>query len=224
MAVVNNNLSSIVGFQLTNSFRDENPQFVKFLESYYQFLESIQLHFETVTGTFVEGEIITGGTSGATAKILSIDTSETIGSGTFIYASQTNNVIFSKMETITGANGASATLHHYRRNPLNAVKMVFDWDDISSPNNDMIYNFRHELFENFPENLQIDKSLFVKHIKELYLEKGDERSYQTLFRMAYGTENLEFYYPKTDILKPSHGQFIRNVTLQVSQTSENYNF
>ena len=224
MAVVNNNLSSIVGFQFTDSFRNENPQFVKFIQSYYQFLESIQLHFESVTGTFIEGEIVTGVSSGATAKIMSIDTSETIGSGTFVYVSQTNNVIFKKMETINGANGASGMLHHYRRNPLNAVKMVFDWDNINSPNNDMIYNFRHELFENFPEDLQIDKSLFVKHIKELYLEKGDERSYQTLFRMAYGTENLEFYYPKTDIIKPSHGQWIRNVTLQVSQTAENYNF
>ena len=224
MAVVNNNLSSIVGFQLTNSFRNENPQFVKFLESYYQFLESIQLHFETINGVFTEGETVTGATSGATAKILSIDTSETLGSGTFLYVSQTNNVIFQKMENVFGETGGNGTLHHYRRNPLNAVKMVFDWDDINSPNNDMIYNFRHELFENFPENLQIDKSLFVKHIKELYLEKGDERSYQTLFRMAYGTENLEFYYPKTDILKPSHGQWIRNVTLQVSQTAENYNF
>ena len=73
MAVVNNNLSSIVGFQLTNSFRNENPQFVKFLESYYQFLESIQLHFETSNGVFTEGETVTGATSGATAKILSID-------------------------------------------------------------------------------------------------------------------------------------------------------
>ncbi len=224
MAVVNNNLSSIVGFQLTNSFRNENPQFVKFLESYYQFLESIQLHFETSNGVFTEGETVTGSTSGATAKILSIDTSETLGSGTFLYVSQTNNVIFQKMENVIGETGGNGTLHHYRRNPLNAVKMVFDWDDINSPNNDMIYNFRHELFENFPEDLQIDKSLFVKHIKELYLEKGDERSYQTLFRMAYGTENLEFYYPKTDILKPSHGQWIRNVTLQVTQTPENYNF
>ena len=193
MAVVNNSLSSIVGFQLTNSFRNENPQFVKFLESYYLFLESIQLHFETSNGVFTEGETVTGSTSGATAKILSIDTSETLGSGTFLYVSQTNNVIFQKMENVFGETGGNGTLHHYRRNPLNAVKMVFDWDDINSPNNDMIYNFRHELFENFPEDLQIDKSLFVKHIKELYLEKGDERSYQTLFRMAYGTENLEFY-------------------------------
>ena len=150
MAVVNNDLSSIVGFQFTDSFRNENPQFVKFIQSYYQFLESIQLHFESVTGTFIEGEIVTGVSSGATAKIMSIDTSETIGSGTFVYVSQTNNVIFKKMETINGANGASGMLHHYRRNPLNAVKMVFDWDNINSPNNDMIYNFRHELFENFP--------------------------------------------------------------------------
>ena len=143
MAVVNNNLSSIVGFQLTNSFRNENPQFVKFLESYYQFLESIQLHFETSNGVFTEGETVTGSTSGATAKILSIDTSETLGSGTFLYVSQTNNVIFQKMENVIGETGGNGTLHHYRRNPLNAVKMVFDWDDINSPNNDMIYNFRH---------------------------------------------------------------------------------
>ena len=113
MAVVNNNLSSIVGFQLTNSFRNENPQFVKFLESYYQFLEYIQLHFETSNGVFTEGETVTGATSGATAKILSIDTSETLGSGTFLYVSQTNNVIFQKMENVSGETGGNGTFSRF---------------------------------------------------------------------------------------------------------------
>ena len=121
----------LIQSQLPSHFLEQYPQFVKFLESYYQFLESIQLHFETSNGVFTEGETVTGSTSGATAKILSIDTSETLGSGTFLYVSQTNNVIFQKMENVIGETGGNGTLHHYRRNTLNAVKMVFDWDDIN---------------------------------------------------------------------------------------------
>ncbi len=63
---IGNHLSSVIDFHIPEALRDENPQFVKFLKSYYQFLESIQLCSTDVTGTFVEGTVLTGTTSKAT--------------------------------------------------------------------------------------------------------------------------------------------------------------
>ena len=224
MATVNNNLSCIVENQLPVSFRNENPMFVQFLKSYYQFLESIQVHLSANTGAFSEGEVITSDTNSATAKILSIDTSTNLGTGVYLYVSQTNNVIFEAGETITGDSGAIGTIHHYRRNPLNASKVALDWSEFPSPNNDLFYNFRYEFFENWPEDLDIDKKIFASKIKEVYMEKGDERSYQTLFRAAFSTESVDFYYPKVDMLKPSHGAWIRNITLHVNDEFANREF
>ena len=65
---IGNHLSSVIDFHVPEVLRDENPQFVKFLKSYYQFLESIQLCSTDVTGTFVEGTVLTGTTSKATGK------------------------------------------------------------------------------------------------------------------------------------------------------------
>jgi len=127
--------TSIVENQLPVSFRNENPMFVQFLKSYYQFLESIQVHLSANTGAFSEGEVITSDTNSATAKILSIDTSTNLGTGVYLYVSQTNNVIFEAGETITGDSGAIGTIHHYRRNPLNASKVALDWSEFPSPNN-----------------------------------------------------------------------------------------
>lgn len=226
---IGNHLSSVIDFHIPEALRDENPQFVKFLKSYYQFLESIQLCSNTSTGTFVEGTVLTGETSKATGKILSVDTSKEFGEGVYVYVHPTNGVHFDVGETISTSTG-SAILNHFRRNPLNARDSTWDWSDVNSPNNEYIYNYRHELFENFPENIQIDKTLFAKHIKELYLDKGNERSYKTLFRLAFGQvkgrlkEHLEFYYPKNDLLKLSDGQWIQSITLQVSQLADNYNF
>ena len=224
MATVNNNLSCIVENQLPVSFRNENPMFVQFLKSYYQFLESIQVHLSANTGAFSEGEVITSDTNSATAKILSIDTSTNLGTGVYLYVSQTNNVIFEAGETITGDNGAIGTIHHYRRNPLNASKVALDWSEFPSPNNDLFYNFRYEFFENWPEDLDIDKKIFARKIKEVYMEKGNERSFQTLFRAALSTEQVQFYYPKVDMLKPSHGDWIRNITLHVNDEFTNREF
>ena len=226
---IGNHLSSVIDFHIPEALRDENPQFVKFLKSYYQFLESIQLCSNTSTGTFVEGTVLTGETSKATGKILSVDTSKEFGEGVYVYIHPTNGVHFDVGETISTSTG-SAILNHFRRNPLNARDSTWDWSDVNSPNNEYIYNYRHELFENFPENIQIDKTLLAKHIKELYLDKGNERSYKTLFRLAFGQvkgrlkEHLEFYYPKNDLLKLSDGQWIQSITLQVSQLADNYNF
>ena len=224
MATVNNNLSCIVENQLPVSFRNENPMFVQFLKSYYQFLESIQVHLSANTGAFSEGEVITSDTNSATAKILSIDTSTNLGTGVYLYVSQTNNVIFEAGETITGDSGAIGTIHHYRRNPLNASKVALDWSEFPSPNNDLFYNFRYEFFENWPEDLDIDKKIFARKIKEVYMEKGNERSFQTLFRAALSTEQVQFYYPKVDMLKPSHGEWIRNITLHVNDDFANREF
>ena len=59
--------------------------------------------------------------------------------------------------------------------------------------------FGYKLLEDNKTLVKVDKELFLTKIRELYLEKGNERSYTTLFNMAFGPvrgrlpEKLEFY-------------------------------
>ena len=229
MALVNNNLSSVVDFQFPEYIRNEHPGLVTFLKSYYQFLESIQICVKDSTGTFYEGDIIKGSSSKAQAKILCVDTSGVLGDGIYLYVHQTKSIIFEKNEIISSKT-ASGVLNNFKRNPLNASKSLIDWTDPDIINNEYFFSNRNEFFENFPEWLKADKKLFLTHIKELYLEKGNERSFKTLFNLAFGPvrgrlqENLEFYYPKVDLLKPSAGEWIVQTTLQISPEISNYNF
>jgi len=60
-------------------------------------------------------------------------------------------------------------------------------------------------------NLQfghIDERMFLRNIKQLYLSKGTEESYKTLFRMLYNKE-ASLYYPENDTLKTSAGKWIQ---------------
>ncbi len=229
MALVNNNISSVIDFQFPEVIRNENPNLVRFIKSYYQFLESIQLCVKDSTGNFLEGTTIRGANSKAFGKILSVDSSGELGDGIYLYIHQTKSIIFEEDEIIS-SDTASGILNHYKRNPLNATKNLIDWTDPDEVNNEYFGKNKGEFFENFPEWLKVDKKLFLTHVKELYLEKGNERSYKTLFNMAFGPvrgrlqENLEFYYPKVDLLKPSAGEWIVQTTLQITPDLSNYNF
>lgn len=58
----------------------------------------------------------------------------------------------------------------------------------------------------------------IKHADELYISKGIDDSFRMLFRVLYGTE-IELFYPKTVILKPSDGHWIEPVTLKITVDS-----
>lgn len=80
--------------------------------------------------------------------------------------------------------------------------------------------FAEKLYNRFltvPLNTLADKDLILKHVKDFYRSKGTEKSYRFLMRAIYG-EEMEFYYPKTDVLKASDGKWYIQRSLRVSDT------
>ena len=61
-------------------------------------------------------------------------------------------------------------------------------------------------------------------MKEFYRSKGSEKSFQTLFRALYSQESLDFYYPKTDLLKVSDGLWAQDTILQLDYDVDYLNF
>ena len=69
--------------------------------------------------------------------------------------------------------------------------------------------FAQQFYNNFlpliPQNVLVDKNLLVKNIKDFYKSRGTEKSVRFLMRILFNDE-VEFYYPKKDILRASDGK------------------
>lgn len=78
--------------------------------------------------------------------------------------------------------------------------------------------FLQKLYDNFtaliPDSILADKVLLLKHAKEFYRTRGSETSIRFLMRALYN-EDVEFYYPKTDILRASDGKWFIEKSLNI---------
>lgn len=100
--------------------------------------------------------------------------------------------------------------------------------DIDTTLDDFIDSFRSQFLLSFPESLAVnskngkpvDPKKLIKNIKQFYIAKGTEKTYDFLFRILYDT-NVEFYYPKLDILRTSHGKWIQKKSIRISSSLGN---
>jgi len=92
-------------------------------------------------------------------------------------------------------------------------------------------HFTKEFLENFPIILDPDETdpqikeqqrkqinRVVKHASDIYTSKSVEDAYKALFRILYD-EEIEFFYPKTVILKPSDGKWRTPITVKIYNLS-----
>lgn len=203
--------------QIPQFISDENPLYEKFLKNYYEFLETLCVYYTKVgayTTTFTNGETVTGQTSGATAKVKGRNAvSDTLK----VFLEPTNDLNFAVEEVIIGGtSNARGTISKLNRKALNATKTFTDLIDPDLTSEGILDWFKKELYPNIRNTASVDLRYFLKHLKEFYRSKGSEKSYRTLFRALYGQDSLDFYYPKTDMLKVSDGNWLQDTVLQLS--------
>ena len=86
--------------------------------------------------------------------------------------------------------------------------------DVDQTLEEFILSFKEKFLHNFPASLIVDTQTgeklnyrtVIKNIKRFYSSKGTEKSYRFLFRVLFNSE-IDFYYPKQDILKLSDGKW-----------------
>jgi len=242
-----NKLSTQIDGQLPDFIAEDHPIFSQFLKSYYQFLESgelqltvnidnILIEVETdnallnedgtlivtevgsgSTGKFIEGEIITGGTSYATAKVLVED----LGNETprmFISSQQ----LFETGETVTGGtSGASGVVTKYRANPVQNIQQMLAYADIDNTIYDFIEEFRKSFMAGIPTNLanKVNKRTLEKHIGELYRRKGTKEGAK-LFMKILLDEDAEVFYPNQYMLKSSAADWDNPTVVRCSSVGD----
>jgi len=86
---------------------------------------------------------------------------------------------------------------------LNSLPDYRNLDDVSTT---FIEYLQRELAVSIPEQVEADKVKLYKNVTDIYLSKGAETSYIALFNLIFN-EEIELYFPRVDILKPSDGNW-----------------
>jgi len=107
-----------------------------------------------------------------------------------------------------------------KRNVLYDSRRIPDYQDIDTSIDVFVEQFFREFLTNIPRSVLADKKTLLKNIKQFYRARGTEKSYKLFFRMLYDTD-VQFYYPRVDVLKPSDGKWVQDKTLRVFILSGN---
>jgi len=209
---------SQVSEQLPSFIGEDFPLYEKFVKNYFDFLETIVVPYGIVTGyendyTFTVGETVTGQTSGATAIVKGTGANSGLNK---LFLEPTNTLDFAADETIIGStSSAYGSVTSVTRNPVNALKLFTSLIDPSQTSEGVLEFFKKEFYPNIRKSSTTDLRKFIQHLKDFYRSKGSENSFRTLFRILYGQENVDFYFPKTDLLKVSDGKWSQDVVVQL---------
>ena len=165
---------------------------------------------------FLSGETVQGQSSGAEGTVRGKF------STTQAFIEETNNGNFLLGETIKGLTSrVTANVTSYTRQPLNASRNVKQFQDIDKAPSGFVELFRKEFLDGVPKGSLGSKANLLKHIKDFYRAKGNEASFQFIFRLLYGKEDVSFYYPSTDIMRLSDGRWTLNKTLKIDRDQAN---
>lgn len=196
------------------SFIGENSsvnteRFLLFVKAYYEWMQSTTLTLTSKTGTFVVGETVVGASSGALATIKEVKTNS-------IIVAPTSRTVFVYTETVTGqTSGATATISIIKDNVGRASGNILNYKNIETSVDKYVDYLREELYPSIPATYYGDKKLVAQYFKDFYESKSNEQSYRFLFKLLYN-EDIDFYYPGTDILRISDGKFEKTQIIRTS--------
>ena len=165
---------------------------------------------DTTYGDFINGETITGSTSGATTTILIED----VDVGARLFVAHQNKFI--EGELITGStSNAQATILKYRANPVQNIQQLLDYADVDKTIQGFLSKFRNSFLTSIPDRLhsEVDKRNLIKNVKSLYQAKGTKRASEIFFKLLFN-ETAEIRHPKDNILRVSDGKWDTKLILR----------
>ena len=85
------------------------------------------------------------------------------------------------------------------------------YNDIDRTIDSFVEYFIKQYCNDIPREVLYNKKALVKNIQDLYNNKGNEKSYELLFKILYN-KDVEIFYPSTQILKPSDGKWVQKTS------------
>ena len=166
---------------------------------------------DTPKGVFVNGEIITGVTSRATATIQVED----IQAGSRLFISAQSSFIIG--ETVTGAtSNATGVVSNYTANPVQNIQQLMEYADVDDTVDQFFDEFKEAFLKTIPKKLTagVNERNLLKNIKDLYRAKGTRKGHELFFRILLNEDPI-LYYPRQDMLRVSDGKWSEDSILRV---------
>jgi len=166
---------------------------------------------DTPIGVFVNGEIITGTTSRATATVQVED----IQAGSRLFISAQSSFIIG--ETVTGAtSNATGVVSNYTANPVQNIQQLMEYADVDDTIDQFFNQFKEAFLKTIPKKLTagVNERNLLKNIKDLYRAKGTRKGHELFFRILLNEDPI-LYYPRQDMLRVSDGKWSEDSILRV---------
>ena len=184
-----------------------------------------QLQFqigEYVYGNTTDAEAVVTGVSGNTIAWIKPTTKTN-----FIYGEELTGV--SSRAWTTFANGVTAgifsdgSIEGFRtRGPIAATKELKDFADVDTTVEGLIdSSWKKEFYTHVPKQAATDRRKLLKQMKEVYRSKGGEASYDWLFKAIFNSQDIDYYYPKNDMMRLSDGKWTKDKTVKVKTDTAN---
>lgn len=100
---------------------------------------------------------------------------------------------------------------------INRIKNLQRYQDIDLTEDQFAERLYSTFLKYLPKDTLADKKILIKHIKDFYRAKGTEKATRFLLRALYDLE-IDFYYPKKDILRASDGKWFIQKSLRITDT------
>ena len=240
-----NKLSPLLEGQVPDFIQADHPVFVKFLKSYFEYLEAGELRVSVVidnllleleTESFVldvddnkivledatdatTGKFVVGETiTGATSKATATILVDDLGNSTKPRLFITSQQKFETGETITGGtSGSTGTVVRYRANPVQNIQQLLEYANVDNTIYDFLDQLRDSFMNAIPTDLAtgINKRNLIKNIRELYRAKGTSEGHKIFMRMLLD-EDIEVTYPNQYMMRTSDGKWTNQVILRCS--------
>jgi hypothetical protein len=101
---------------------------------------------------------------------------------------------------------------------LELVQNSQKYSDIDQTADSFVNYFITNYAKDLPYNLQVNKPLLIKRVKDLYAAKGSTLSIETLFKVLYDT-TAQTNHPYDYVLRPSDGKWSLRTSIRVLLTN-----
>lgn len=99
--------------------------------------------------------------------------------------------------------------------PGHILNTLLEKRDIDKASTQFIEYLQREFATSIPQQIQADPRKLYKQVNDIYRSKGSIPSYEALFNLLFN-DQIELYYPRVDLLKPSDGKWDRTQNRYVS--------
>lgn len=100
---------------------------------------------------------------------------------------------------------------------LNRSKTIRSNQNVDEAIDEFAQHLYSQFMESIPDNIVTDKALLMKHIKDFYRARGTEKATRFLMNIMFA-EDIEFYYPKKDVIRVSDGKWYIERSLRIKNT------